>query len=178
MAGPSIKFVCGGGGKILAAKGISLKPVNLPSETGKLVIAEAKQGEIRVKIDLKAHTTTLTVAKKRKPNPKLAKLAIRIPIGVRLFKIDPGFKGFQAFFHETGDGYNTLPYHLLPGQDMQTTNPQTVQEVILITSHVPPRRDPAILHDTDFDEFVELKSLEEFKTRLAQNGLDDLGLAD
>jgi hypothetical protein len=182
MPTATARFKCGAAGNILAAQGISLKPVNLPLENGKLIIAELDEGsspgEISVDICLDSHTTTLTIAKKKNPNPLLAKLAIRIPIGVRFFPVEPKQDGFQLFFHETGDGYNTLPYYLGPGED--TPNGQTVQELILITSHVPPRRDPATLRKRDFASFPNFAKLElsDFKTRLHEDGLRDLGLAE
>jgi hypothetical protein len=161
-----IFFACGSTGKILAAKGITLKPVKLPVEHGKLVVAETSEGEIKVDIDKQIHTTTLTVAAKKNPDPMLAKLNIRIPVGVRLFQVVPPTKGFDnEFFHETGHGYNTLAYHLVPGADKG----QTVQEVILLTSHVPPRLDPATLTAQDFDKDFKKLTADELKKRLTQD---------
>lgn len=162
----SILFDCGPVGHVLAADGITFRPVNLPVEIGSLVIAEAAQGEITVdKVDLDNHIVTLGVKKTDHPNPKLAKLAIRAPIGVRIFKVITG--GTAGLYHETGPGYNTLPKYIGPDED--AAHGQTVQELVLITGHVPPRRDPAKLRADDFGQLTELRQ-DEVNARQKQNG--------
>jgi hypothetical protein len=142
---PHTMFDCGTDGFIVAAKGIKFQKVPLAHHPGKLVIASHNNQNIGVKIEVKKHLTTLTT----KSGTGLdQKLLLRLPIGVRLFEIPLIPLGFsRAFFYQTGDGYNTLPYHLPAGED--SGGGQTVQELILITSHVPPRLDPGRVKGTD-----------------------------
>lgn len=163
-----ILFDCGPVGNIVAAPGIHFRPVALPVEIGSLVVAEATGGNIEVNIDLDNHVTFLALKKTDHPDPKRAKVAIRAPIGVRIFQLTRAREGAaEELYHETGPGYNTLPKHIPPDKDKD--HGQTVQEVVLITGHVPPRRDPSQLQAGDFAKFTELTP-EEVAARLKQNG--------
>jgi hypothetical protein len=135
-----IAFDCGVNGRLFAAKGINLSRLKLPMQQGKIIKVSTTAGFIVVQhigADVQ-HTTLLGIDKKHKGPDELH---IRVPVGVNFFEIDvpPIAKANydRAFFFQTGDGYNIIP-HFLPIKP-QTDPQQTIKELILITSHVPPR---------------------------------------
>lgn len=146
-----ILFVCGDTGTLVAAEGIEFRRLKLPPEQGKIIKVSSTAGFIEVKQlgDTASHKTELVLTKDKGPD----EMHIRIPIGVRFFKItispDDKKAGYDtAFFFQAGDGYNILPHHL-PIRPMNADPDQSVQELVLITSHVPPRRGPIRYDDTE-----------------------------
>jgi hypothetical protein len=138
---PSILFDCGDTGNVLAAKGIEFKRLKLSVEQGKIIRAKSKEVKIKVtQIGTNPdHVTILGLTADKTPD----EMHIRVPIGVRFFKVavpkekkDQGID--SAFFFQASDGYNVLPHVIPLGKDPN----QKVQELVLICSHVPPRRGP------------------------------------
>jgi hypothetical protein len=138
IAGPIAFFKCAMSGFITAVAGIGFERVPVQHQPGKLFIVSHAAKEIDVNIDLTRHVTTLDT--KAGPGPD-QKMLLRIPIGVKFFEVPLATPGMaRTFFFQSSDGYNTMPLHLARGDD--TAGGQTVQELILVTSHVPPRIDP------------------------------------
>jgi len=102
------------------------------------------------------HTVTLTL----KPGGTDQKLLFRIPIGVRVFKVNVG----SAFFlyYETSESHNIIPTHY----PMGTYSGQVMQEVVLIVSPVPLRDPNLATDDLSFNEIT----LDELNKRRAQEG--------
>jgi hypothetical protein len=145
--GPRILLKTARSALITSATGITFERVQLgnepgkPShEPGKVLIVSHPSKEIDVNIDPKKPVTKLTTKVKAGPDQKML---LRIPNGVLFFEICPLPAGLPAdmeriFFFQTSDGYTAVPFHLKRGEDTD----QTVQELILVTTHVPPRLDP------------------------------------
>jgi hypothetical protein len=157
-----ILFDCGVGGGILAARGINFSRLKLPDvNQGKIIKASTKSGAIVIDhLGADAKHTTLIGLDKTIKTPD--ELHIRVPIGVCFFETDTprgGPAGYaRAFFFQTSDGYNIIP-HFLPlrlSSDPQYDAQQMVQELILITSHVPPRR--GHINDRDTQPIPHLSS--------------------
>ena len=146
LADVHLMFVCGGGGTIFAHKNLKFVQLHIPQEQGKLIQVSSVKGSIDVKPGIDAaHTTLIGLTNGRNPD----ELHIRIPIGVRFYRISPPsvptVQGYeQEFYFYAGNGYDIYPLLLLRGSDPPK---QKVQELILITSHVPPRRDPLTAQD-------------------------------
>jgi hypothetical protein len=155
---PSSKMPCGEGGIVGFPQHLEFKapPVSSPF-AGRLVLATAKQGSIKVQVDLKNHKVRLNVSKSG--NEK--ELLIRLPIGVRLFKVTVSDGYF--FYYETAEGYNVIPFYVKKGTDPG----QKMQELILVVSPVPPRDASQATQPFTIEELT----LEELNTRRAQDGL-------
>jgi hypothetical protein len=129
----SLTFECGPGNTAAVGPGIKFKvpPAGSPYE-GRLMLAKADSGGIKVHIDLKNHVFSL------QPDKESAEkqLLIRIPVGIRVFSI-PSDNG-MAFYYETSEGYDILPHHI-PFHPKSHEPGQTMQEVVLVVSVVPPR---------------------------------------
>jgi hypothetical protein len=128
-------LICGSTGHVVAAKGITLYSVNVPPESGKLIVAVA-DSDIQVWIDLPTHTTTMKASGMGTENKQLH---IRVPVGVRIFLVEQPADQGATFVSETSDGYNIVPLYLPKGSEVG----QCVQELVLATTHVPPRLTPA-----------------------------------
>jgi hypothetical protein len=126
-------FDCGSGGMAAVRPGIKFKvpPAGSPSE-GRLMLATADSGGIQVHIDLKNHVFSLEPVKESTEK----QILIRIPVGIRVFTA-PADSG-TVFYYETSEGYNILP-HLIPFDPKSPQPGQTMQEVVLVVSVVPPR---------------------------------------
>lgn len=145
MGAVHICFVCGPTGLILSANGIDLKLLNIDVNQGKIAKASTSAGSIHVSHlgDDGKHTTLLDVDMDSDEGDELH---IRVPIGVSFFEITlaenlpSGYT--RAFFFQTEDGYNTIPKFLplRAANDPKYDPQQLVKEIVLITSHVPPRR--------------------------------------
>lgn len=155
----AILFDCGETGNLFAAKGIELKRLMLPAEQGKIIRAKSKAGKIKVKqIGTKPdHITILGLDAGRTPD----EMHIRVPIGVRFYRVvvpkkakASGVDIGSAFFFQASDGYNILP-HVIP---LGTDPNQLVPELVLICSHVPPRRGP--IPDNQTQDIALLNSSE------------------
>lgn len=124
-------------GFLIADASINFNRAPQQQQPGKAIIVSHDRNEIAVKIDLDNHTTTLTTKQSSGPDQKLL---LRIPIGVQFWEVE-NVKQARGFFFHTGDGHCIFPIHLKRGEDV--VGGQTVQELILATSHVPPRIDPS-----------------------------------
>jgi hypothetical protein len=81
---------------------------------------------------------------------------------VRLFQAE--FIDFTVFLAETGDGYNIVPMRLPRGKDGAA-----VQELILATSHVPPRMTAAKIKSVGIDRAFKKLTFKELVTRFDQD---------
>jgi hypothetical protein len=153
-------FICGIGGVLIPSDSIDFTvPPSDSLCSGRLVLVTTKAGSIRPSIDNKNHKVTLLVDKTGNEN----KLLIRVPIGVRLFKVKLS-DGF-VLYYEAAQDHEILPTYIQMGTD--TDQGQKVQEVVLVVSPVPPR-DPALA--TAKMALIEL-TWQELQTRRAQEGL-------
>jgi len=155
-----IFFDCGISGNILAVDGLEFSRLKPPLPTGKIIKVSSESGAIVVEhigADAK-HTTLLGLDKTRKGPDELH---IRVPIGVHFFQIDMPANApagyVQAFFFHTNRGYNIIP-HYLPLTTPKIDDQQQVNELILITSPIPPRSGPIRAAYTD--KVVPLNSSE------------------
>ena len=158
ISGSTVMFECGVGGALVFPQSIEFKapPPDSP-DAGRLVLATTKTGSIKAKIDLKSHLVSLQIVKTGDER----ELLFRIPIGVRIFSVR-AVGGFFLYY-ETMDGYNVLPLYIPKGSD----SGQTMQEIVLVVSPVPPR-DPA--QATDRLTFPHL-TVHELNARRVENGL-------
>ena len=79
-----IFFECGSGGSMVVPPSVKLKaPPKGSPNAGRLVLATVDAGSIQANIDKKNHVVTITTASGG--NDK--QLLIRIPIGVRVFRV-------------------------------------------------------------------------------------------
>jgi hypothetical protein len=161
IAGPRLTLECGAGGGLVFPQNIEFKaPPPRSPNAGRLVLATAKTGSILVDIKLKEHRVFLNIVKGGDERD----LLIRIPIGVRIFEVR-AVGGFFLYY-ETMDGYNVIPLYIANGTD----SGQTMQELVLAVSPVPPR-DP--MQATERLTFPHL-TVHELNIRRLQNGLPPL----
>lgn len=124
---------------------------------GRLVLVTSSRGGIQVKqqIDLTQHRVELSIGGNEN------QLLIRIPVGVRLFRVhvDGGF----FLYYETSEGHNVVPVYIKNGTDQG----QKMQELVLAVSPVPPR-DPNLA--TQEMKFTDLTP-RELDFRRSQVGL-------
>jgi hypothetical protein len=132
-------------------------PPEKSSFAGRLLLARVKEGSIKVDIHLDKHQVCLSTVNASGNE----ELLIRIPIGVRLFKVKA--KGGSFFYYEASDGFNIVPLFIPKGTDKD----QKVQEVVLAVSPVPPR-DPSAA--TEPAHLIELTA-HELTLRISQAGL-------
>lgn len=128
-----LAFDCGPGNMAAVGPGIKFKvpPAGSPFE-GRLLLATSGSDGIKVEINIKNHIFSLQQVKGGMEKQVL----IRIPVGIRVFTV-PADSG-MAFYYETSEGYDILP-HLIPFDPKNPQPGQTMQEVVLVVSVVPPR---------------------------------------
>lgn len=133
---PTILFSCGEGGRILVKGDIafSIPPTN-STNAGRLVLGSVKKGFIKAEPDPKNHRVCLSVVSAACEKAESNQLLIRIPPGINTFQVISGDHKFLFLYYETGDGSNILPYLFPLGSDPN----QTMPELVLIVSPVPPR---------------------------------------
>jgi hypothetical protein len=158
IRGPLHIFIpCGEEGHLAFPQNINFTapPANSPN-AGRLVLATATAGGITVKIDLKNHRVDLKITKSRGDK----ELLIRIPIGVRLFKIldDPPY-----IYYETAEGYNVVPLHFKKGKPLGLP----IQQLVLAVSPVPPSDAKEATHPLSLPEL----SPQQLTNRQFQDGL-------
>lgn len=132
----TVFFGCGIGGTItvttLANIDFTVPPSGSPFQ-GRLLLATAHNANtsVRVQVDEASHVVTFTTV----PGGS-DKVLVRIPIGVQLFEMTGVPQ--KTFYYECGSDHNILPHRI----DYDPTKPepgQTMVEVVLIVSPVPPR---------------------------------------
>jgi hypothetical protein len=156
FSGVHMFIPCGEGGLLAFAEQLefTVPPPNSPN-AGRLLLARTKAGGIKVRILMKKHKVELKIDKASVEN----ELLIRIPIGVRLFRIH----GTNRLYYETAEGYDVVPLHFPKGTDPD----QTAQELVLAVSPVPPR---GAKEATQLPHFKEL-TVGELNARREQDGL-------
>lgn len=127
------------------------------------MLATVPKGSINVAIDLDNHRVLLDADDTG--NNKA--LLIRIPIGVRLFKVQ--IHGGFFIYYETAAGYNILPHYIKEGTDPD----QLMQELVLVLSAVPPRDASVATQPIDLKKL----SLMELNVRLKQEGSKPISMA-
>jgi hypothetical protein len=140
-----IRLVCGDTGYVYAADSISFSRYkNLAPASGQIIVVSSSAGPIVVKklgLD-ESHETELIVGKGAPDQ-----MHIRIPAGVSFGKYAGSKPGYSsAFCYKTeAPQHNVLPLHFPAGQETG----QSVQELVVVDTRVPPRASVIDPSDTE-----------------------------
>jgi hypothetical protein len=131
----NIRAICGVDAHIIADPAITFTNLALaPQQRGKLIRVTAPNGKIKVDSNADTHLTTLTFTADAQST--VPEMLIRVPSGVRFFKVHTEPQTQSMFYAETAHGFNIVPMHLEMGKE---TN-QAYEELLLLTTPEPPRQ--------------------------------------